>query len=375
MNILVLNYEFPPLGGGASPVTYELCKGYASRGHKVTVVTMRASGLPHHERVDGMDVFRVNSIRTKHYKCNPLEQFTYLISAKRFLSKQLKQHKYHICHTHFLVPTGILARWVKRQFGIPYIITVHGSDIPGYNPDRFKLLHLVTPPVLRKITADCEYLISSSEYLLKMVESNVAPLGRKGLKIPNGTQLRDVDFSRKQKIVLSTGRLLKRKGFQYLIEAARNMETDYELHICGDGPMMKSLKKFAADSKMKIVFHGWLDNRSGIYLDLLQRSSIYCLLSEKENASLSLLEAMSAGCAVITANTTGCIELLENAGLAISPRDTVSLKKKLGALMGNPNLTRQYGERAYKKARDFHNWEKIVEEYETLLLGSPQETQ
>ena len=33
MKILILNYEFPPLGGGASPVSYEIAKGYTKLGH------------------------------------------------------------------------------------------------------------------------------------------------------------------------------------------------------------------------------------------------------------------------------------------------------------------------------------------------------
>jgi len=52
MKILMLNYEFPPLGGGASPVSYEIAKGYAKLGHKVTVVTMGYKDLPKEEVVD-----------------------------------------------------------------------------------------------------------------------------------------------------------------------------------------------------------------------------------------------------------------------------------------------------------------------------------
>jgi len=50
--ILILNYEFPPLGGGASPVSYEIAKGYAKLGHKVSVVTMHYKGLPAEEEKD-----------------------------------------------------------------------------------------------------------------------------------------------------------------------------------------------------------------------------------------------------------------------------------------------------------------------------------
>ncbi len=45
LNILILNYEFPPLGGGASPVSYEIAKGYVGLGHEVSVVTMSYPGL------------------------------------------------------------------------------------------------------------------------------------------------------------------------------------------------------------------------------------------------------------------------------------------------------------------------------------------
>jgi len=37
MRILMLNYEFPPLGGGTSPVSYEIAKGYVKLGHSVDV--------------------------------------------------------------------------------------------------------------------------------------------------------------------------------------------------------------------------------------------------------------------------------------------------------------------------------------------------
>ena len=39
--ILVLNYEFPPLGGGASPVSYEIARGYVKLGQKVDVVIQK----------------------------------------------------------------------------------------------------------------------------------------------------------------------------------------------------------------------------------------------------------------------------------------------------------------------------------------------
>jgi glycosyltransferase involved in cell wall biosynthesis len=72
--ILVLNYEFPPLGGGASPVSYEIAKEYAKKGHQVDVVTMGFKGLPKEEKKEGMRIFRVPCIRLKKEICHPWEQ-------------------------------------------------------------------------------------------------------------------------------------------------------------------------------------------------------------------------------------------------------------------------------------------------------------
>lgn len=50
LNILILNYEFPPLGGGASPVSYEIAKGYVGLGHSVAAATMSYQGEKYGKR-------------------------------------------------------------------------------------------------------------------------------------------------------------------------------------------------------------------------------------------------------------------------------------------------------------------------------------
>ena len=133
MDILVLNYEYPPLGGGAAPVCRDLAEGMAKEGHRITVVTMGFSGLPEYEMHDGMEIYRLNCLRQKEHSCMPWEQCSYILAAKRFLKLHLKTHRYDACHTHFVIPTGQIALWVKEKFDIPYIITAHGSDVEGHN--------------------------------------------------------------------------------------------------------------------------------------------------------------------------------------------------------------------------------------------------
>lgn len=365
MKILVLNYEFPPLGGGASPVSYEMAKGYVKNGHKADVVTMSFKNLPSFEQKDGINIYRVKSWRSKKEICHPWEQLTYIISAAFFLKKHLKNNTYDICHCHFLIPTGIVALWVKKKYGLNYIVTAHGSDVPGHNPDRFKLLHKFTKPILRRVCGEAKKIISPSNFLASSIRKRIG--NYKIEIIPNGIYPDRFRPKKKKKIIFSAGRLLRGKGFHFLIKAVSNKDVGYEVHIAGDGPMMSELKKLAKKSKTKIVLHGWLDNKSREYKKLLEESSIYSLVSEKENFSVSLLEAMSAGCAIITSNVSGCPESVGEAGITINPKDVKQLREKIWYLTQHPAEIENLGKKARKRVVEHFGWEKIIREYEKLI--------
>ncbi len=371
MKILFLNYEFPPLGGGASPISYEIAERYVGLGHEVAVVTMAFEGLPSFEMVNGISVHRVNCIRAKKEICHPHEMLTFIANGKKFLNQHLSTENYDVCHNHFVIPTGLLALHAKKKFGLKYIITSHGSDIPGYNNDRFKFLHLFTKPILRSILKQSSGNFSGSNYLANLANSNLNP------PIPYQT-IREGFHSdlyepkEKKNIILSTGRLLQRKGFQYLIEAVSHRDTGYEVHICGDGPMMEQLKALAEKSKTKVVFHGWIDNQSKEYKNLLESAAIYSLVSAKENASKSLLEAMSAGCATITSNMAGCPESVGDAGITIAPEDPMALRKVLEDLMADESKISTLGELARKRILETYNWDVLIKEYESVLTKVSQ---
>ena len=365
LRILVLNQDFPPMGGGASPVSYELAKGYVKLGHKVDVVTMHFKGLPYFEKKDGINIHRVKCMRSKKEITHPWELLSYIRSAKKFLRNYLKSNNYNICHCHFIIPTGIIALWLKKKYNLPYIITAHGSDVPGYNPDRFKLMHKFTSRMLRNICDNAKAIISPSKFLANLIKENINYYKIK--VIPNGINPKEFIPKNKNKIILSTGKLIQRKGFQYLIQAVSDKDLGWEIHICGYGPYRRELENLSKDSKTKVVFHGFLNNKSNEYKFLLESASIYSLVSLKENASISLLEAMSAGCAVITSDVSGCPETVHNAGISIEPENIGVLRKTIKNLIGHPILINKYGKMARKKVSEDFNWEKIIKEYEGVL--------
>lgn len=367
MRMLVLSIEYPPLGGGASPMIHEINKQFILRGHEVTVVTMAYSDLPSHENVDGVAVFRINSFRRFKHKSRVNEHLAFLYTGRKFLDGLVTLQQFDICFAHFLVPTGILARWLHKAHKIPYIITAHGSDIPGFNPDRFLVHHWFTPMLIRSIIHSSMGVVLPSRYLMSMIIQVKGVDKEKLVHIPNGIDTDVFVPGPKKNILLSTGRLLPRKGFQHLIDAIADEPFPFEVHICGDGPVMNILKEKSRYSKTKVIFHGWIDGKSEQYKTLLSQAAIYCLVSAKENASISLLEALSAGCAVITSNVSGCPESVGEAGICIPPGDIIALKTALRKLVTQPELMIHLGKEARERAVHNYSWANVTEKYLALI--------
>lgn len=116
--------------------------------------------------------------------CYPWEQLTYILSAIHFLNTELQGQKFDICHAHFIIPTGVAARYLKHKYGLPYIITAHGSDVEGYNQKRFKLMHKLLRPFWKKIVCDAKAVIAPSVFLKNLMMRSDSE--RKYSIIPNG---------------------------------------------------------------------------------------------------------------------------------------------------------------------------------------------
>lgn len=367
MNILMLNYEYPPLGGGAGPVAKEIAEQLVSRGHSVDLVTMHFRGLSKRETINGVEVHRVPAIRKKKETCETFEMLSYVLSAIPYCLKLNRKNSYNIIHNHFIIPTGIVAYALNKLTGLRYIISVHGSDVPGYNPDRFTSYHKYTKPLLKTIIRKAKLTIPLSNHLCGLIEQNITdsyPLQ----VIPNGININKFSVRQKKKQILMAGRLLQRKGFQHVLMGLRGCENnEWSIHILGDGPYREELEKLAKDVSLDISFHGWLPNGSEQFCKLFEESSIFCLPSSNENASIALLEAMLCEMAVITSNVTGCPETVGDTGYTVNYADTEKIGQILHQLMNNPETIKALGVKARQRVLENYDWEKIIDRYLNIL--------
>ncbi len=115
---------------------------------------------------------------------------------------------------------------LNKVTGLPYIITVHGSDVPGYNPDRFQLAHKLTHWLWQAIVRNSVGLICPSNHIKRLVRLySDHPI----TIIPNGITVKTAPVVEKQNQILVVSRFFKRKGVQYLLNAIRDMDTDWKV--------------------------------------------------------------------------------------------------------------------------------------------------
>jgi len=371
MNILMLNYEFPPIGGGASPVSYDIGKGLVEKGHKVTVVTMAFQDLPKYEVMDGMEVYRVKCWRTEKMVCHPWEQATYILAAMRFIKRYLDIKEYDICLNHFIIPTGVVAWRLKRKYKIPYVITSHGSDVIGHNNKRFKLLYSIVKAPWKMIARNAAVIISPSKYLKELIlqtEPNaVVEIIRNGVDMDFYTRTAD-----KRKSMLVMCRLQETKNVQYILNAlsAINMN-GWELNILGEGPYKESLQRIVDNNhlKDKVFFRGWVTNKSDEHLKYIQEASIYLSASKVENCPTSILEVLSCGANILLSDIPAHRQLVQEIDDSVffSNENVDELVTKLQTLiikLENSNeLSNQY-------CLDDYEWSKSINKYEQCLFDS-----
>ena len=136
MQILVIIYEYPPVGGGGGRSAQNICVDLAKRGHDVRVITSHYKDLPRQETREGIQIMRVFSARREPYRADLLTMYSFIISGIIAAFRTLQTWKPDIMHVHFAVPSGPVAWFLSLWTHIPYVLTAHLGDVPEGVPEK-----------------------------------------------------------------------------------------------------------------------------------------------------------------------------------------------------------------------------------------------
>lgn len=297
----MLNYEYPPLGGGGSSVCRDISEKLVKEGNQVTVITMGMSGLKPRETVNGVDIHRVKCWRSQAKVCHPWEQMTYCIMAYKYINSNIDVSLFDILHCHFIIPTGLLALWLKRKYKKEYVLTAQGSDVIGHNNKRFRYLYPLIKPLWIKIIKNAKVLTAPSDYLINKIHETAKE--QKCKLIPNGLNINNYASTSKKKTIVTLSRLQESKGIQDLIVAIRNLNLgEWKIYILGEGPYRSELEKMIAEYKLKekVKLLGFIsDDERKKYLS---EAGLYFTGSRFEAMPISVLEAMASSCNIIASD-------------------------------------------------------------------------
>ncbi len=317
MRILMLNYEYPPLGGGAGRISMHISEELQKIGHAVTVITTSFDGVTEYEPMsDKPEIIRIRSKRKKIHQSNPFEMYDWMKKSWNFLKQRPLSEQFDICFANFTIPGGWLALKINKKFNIPYCIISHGHDMPWLYKKQMFFYHLATYPIIKKICKKADYIFVQSHIMKQNADRFIGKRNNsKVVLIYNGICPRELnDNSRKDSpfTLLFVGRFVKQKNPLVFIKAMyrlSRMQISYQAYMIGDGPLRSKMERLIGRLKLKHVkITGWIDN--DYVWKYYERSHVMVMPSLFEGMSISNMEALSAGLYLITTPVSGNEELL-----------------------------------------------------------------
>ncbi len=370
MRILVIVYEFPPVGGGGGVVARDIATGLAKRGHQVQVLSSHFNKLPRQETRNGIHIVRVPSARKSPYQASFPSMAAFVLAGSVAGLRLVRRFQPDLIHVHFAVPSGPVAWLLSRWYKVPYVLTVHLGDVPGGVPEKtdkwFRWIFPFTPPIWR----DAAQVVAVSEHTRQLALRHY-PVNIK--VIPNGTNLSEfatLEIRLNQPpLILFVGRFVPQKDpltFVHTLAAIKNLP--WRAQMLGDGPLRPQVEAciYAERLEDRIELLGWVPPEQVI--QAFCKADILFMPSLSEGLPVVGVQAIAAGLAIVASRVGGYVDIVDPGynGYLLSPQDQHGFAQTLQTILSSPEKLLELRQSSRQKARAF-DLEKVVEAYESFL--------
>ncbi len=378
MRVLHIGKFYPPPYGGIETHTLALVNTLKRDIH-VDLLVSNTDATSVNFHAEGYEVFKIATWAT--VASTPI--CPSMIFALRRL---IREKSYDIVHLHFPNPMAHLASYFMPK-GVKLVITWHSDII------RQKNLLKLYRPFLNNIINRADAIIAptpkhfSSSTQLKVAKDksrfhvvpfglNLAQFNETPVLLKRAQELRSVEG--KAPIIFSFGRHIYYKGFEYLIQAMKEVK-DAVLWLGGVGPLTPKYRELAQSLNIseRIKFLGKIppEDLAAYY----HAADVFCLSSVDQSEAFGLVqvEAMACKKPVVCCELDNGVTYVNRhgeTGLVVRPRDPESLAGALNKLVADEKLRATLGEAAYRWVHSEFTLEKMGREtiqlYRQLLKAS-----
>ena len=391
--------RFP--GDGIGSFMEPIAKGVAARGHEVHLVAPWHPAITrgkvedgvffhffHYAPISSMNVFGYASglradteVKGAAWAVAPLALAAGSFKAWRVASKR----RATVMHGHWVVPGGVMANVARGS--LPLVVSVHGSDV--FLAERRATVRRAARRVFRQatwITACSDDLrqrsialgaeASHTETVPYGVDSvRFAPSldGRAGIR--RALELGDGPM------VFSAGRLVRKKGFEYLIDAAAELaaaQPGLRVLIAGDGDLRDELMSRARKIGSGQVVRFLGAQPQGEVARLMAAADVIAVPSVKDDAGNVdglpnfALEAMASATPIVSTTAGGLGQVMADGVTArvVPERDSAALARAISSLLAQPDAARRLGAAARVRVERDFGWARVAERFEALYHAS-----
>lgn len=370
MRILVLTYEYPPIGGGGGRVAQDICAGLAKRGHEIRILTAHHGDLPGLEEKGSIQIQRLKSGRRLAFKADMRAMLGYVLASFWAGLGVMRRWKPEVMHVHFAVPSGAGGWALSILTGTPYILTAHLGDVPGGVPQKtaewFRWVFPFTPPIWRRAAQ----VVAVSEFTRSLALAKYpVPIQ----VIPNGVDLDEIHPGEigigKPPQIVFAGRFTEQKNPVQLVRTLGGLkDLAWNCTMLGDGALRGEIEAEIARHELgeRFKLPGWVSPQE--VLACFAQSDILFMPSRSEGLPVVGVQAIAMGLAVVLSEVGGNIELVhgnEN-GFLVAKDDHPGFGRALRELLSSPERLLETRKASRRHASRF-DLKDVVEAYEQIF--------
>jgi glycosyltransferase involved in cell wall biosynthesis len=311
-------------------------------------------------------------VRQRPDRCTPPEMLTFLVSAAFAALTSVHEWQPDVVIAFFGIPCGPIGLLLKLVSGRPYIVSLRGGDVPGFQPYDLAFFHKVLGPFIRLIWKHAVAVVANSGGL-QALGQHFAPELPVGV-IPNGVDTQTfhpaenaAPVSGQPVQMLFVGRVVFQKGLDVLLKAlaALPAELDYRLEIIGDGDQRPVLAAEAERLGLagRITFSGWCD-RAAI-AERYRQADVFVFPSRDEGMPNVVLEAMASGLPIVATAIAGSEELVRDGenGRLVPPDNVAALTEAIQQMLCDSEARRSMGREGRARIEREYTWSRVAAGY------------